>query len=97
MVPKSTATDTKWIMAAIDPVNSHGGLIDRALIIKISFLVCALCANVNDGVSDVRKRYQTPFLATAEAGGGEWDPGGAEWPTAESSGLRRRKAMSTSG
>jgi hypothetical protein len=66
MVPKSTATDTKWIMAAINPVNSHGGLIDRALIIKISFLVCALCANGNDGASDVRKRYQTPFLATVE-------------------------------
>src|SRR2546426_5845869 len=34
---------------------------------------------------------------TVRAGGGEWDPGGAEWPAAESSGLRRRKAMSTSG
>ena len=31
------------------------------------------------------------------AGGSEWDPGGAEWPTAESSGPRRRKDMSTSG
>src|SRR5437667_9198702 len=31
------------------------------------------------------------------AGGAERDPGGAEWPTAESAGLRRRKAMSTSG
>src|SRR3989442_6383557 len=30
-------------------------------------------------------------------GGAAWDPGGAEEPTAESSGLRRRKALSTSG
>src|SRR5207245_1389248 len=30
-------------------------------------------------------------------GGAEWDPGGAEWPTAESAGLQRRKVMSTSG
>src|SRR2546428_12574652 len=31
------------------------------------------------------------------AGGAERDPGGAEWTAAESAGLRRRKAMSTSG
>src|SRR2546422_7894045 len=31
------------------------------------------------------------------AGGGERDPGGAKWTAAESAGLRRRKAMSTSG
>src|SRR2546422_386255 len=31
------------------------------------------------------------------AGGAAWDPGGAEEPTAESAGLRRRKALSTSG
>ena len=30
-------------------------------------------------------------------GGAAWDPGGAEEPTAESAGLRRRKALSTSG
>jgi len=27
------------------------------------------------------------------AGGAAWDPGGAEEPTAESAGLRRRKAL----
>jgi hypothetical protein len=31
------------------------------------------------------------------AGGAERDPGGAEEPTDESAGLRRRKALSTSG
>src|SRR5438309_6990412 len=31
------------------------------------------------------------------AGGGKWDAGGAEEPTEQSSGLRRRKALSTSG
>jgi len=31
------------------------------------------------------------------AGGAAWDPGGAEWRTAESTGLQRRNAASTSG
>jgi len=31
------------------------------------------------------------------AGGAAWDPGGAEDPTAESAGLRRRKDLSTFG
>jgi len=33
----------------------------------------------------------------AHAGGAAWDPCGAEEPTAESAGLRRRKGLSTSG
>jgi len=33
----------------------------------------------------------------SDAGAAERDPGGAEGPAAESAGLRRRKAMSTSG
>src|SRR5437870_9303044 len=37
------------------------------------------------------------LLSEVQVGGAERDPGGAEWPTAESAGLRRRKAMSTSG
>src|SRR5207253_7864514 len=31
------------------------------------------------------------------AGGAAWDPGGAEWRAAESTGLQRRNAASTSG
>jgi len=37
------------------------------------------------------------FSAASFAGGAEWDPGGAEWRAAESTGLRRRNAASTSG
>ena len=39
----------------------------------------------------------TPLRKLDLTGGAAWDPGGAEWPAVESAGLRRRKAMSTSG
>jgi len=41
--------------------------------------------------------FVSPYHKELVTGGTAWDPGGAEWPTAESSGPRRRKAMSTSG
>ena len=44
----------------------------------------------------VRIHYNT-LPKVKKAGGAAWDPGGAEGPTAESAGLRRRKALSTSG
>jgi hypothetical protein len=40
------------------------------------------------------KEARENFVAT---GGAAWDPGGAEWRAAESTGLRRRNAASTSG